>query len=118
MGAVGAELLAPQPPSGCITADLDGRAIPRFQVCPGCIEAYARVHTPSQFRSNFREADMSAAWKVDAIHNVITEATVKDRQRCDGRELRRQADDNAPCLLATEILPAQMIQKHAGRLPC
>ena len=33
MGAVGAELLAPQPPSGCITADLDGRAIPRFQVC-------------------------------------------------------------------------------------
>jgi hypothetical protein len=61
---------------------------------------------------------MSAAWKVDAIHTVITEAMVKDRQRCDGRELRRQADDNAPCLLATEILPAQMIQKHAGRLPC
>jgi len=68
------------------------RAIHGVSEIPGvsdCIEAYARVHTPSQFRSNFREADMSAAWKVDAIHTVITEATVKDRQRCDGRELRR-----------------------------
>jgi len=74
MGAVGAELLAPQPPD----LDVEGG------------------------RDSYRD------------HR----ATVKDRQRCDGRELRRQADDNAPCLLSTEILPAQMIQKHAGRLPC
>jgi hypothetical protein len=112
MGAVGAELLAPQPPSGCITADLDGRAIPRFQVC---LIASKRM---LEFTRQVSFAHQGGAWKVDAIHTVITEATVKDRQRCDGRELRRQADDNAPCLLATEILPAQMIQKHAGRLPC
>ncbi|WP_207234470.1 hypothetical protein, partial [Bradyrhizobium sp. Leo170] len=55
---------------------------------PNCNEAYARFHTPSQFRSNFTEADMGAAWKVDAIRTVITEATLKDRE--DGRELRRQ----------------------------
>jgi hypothetical protein len=60
---------------------------------------------------------MGAAWKVDAIRTVITEATFKDRECCDGREHRRQADDNAPCLLAREILPAQMIQTHAGSLP-
>ena len=61
---------------------------------------------------------MGAAWKVDGILTVITEATFRDRNCCDGRELCRQADDNAPCLLAREILPAQMIQTHAGRLPC
>ena len=60
---------------------------------------------------------MGAAWRVDdAIRSVITEATFKDRE--DGRELRRQADDNAPYLLAREIMPAQIIQTHAGRLPC
>jgi hypothetical protein len=75
-----------------------------------------RVHTPSQFCSNFREADI-AAWKVNGIITVITEATFRDRECCDGRELCRQADDNAPCL-RPEILPAQMIQTHAGRLPC
>ncbi len=32
---------------------------------------------------------MGAAWKVDAILTVITEATFKDRECCDGRELRR-----------------------------
>jgi hypothetical protein len=60
---------------------------------------------------------MGTAWKVDAISSVITEATFKDRECCDGRELRRQADDNAPCLLAREVL-AQITQTHAGRLPC
>jgi hypothetical protein len=60
---------------------------------------------------------MGTAWKVDAISSVITEATFKDRECYDGRELRRQADDNAPCLLAREVL-AQITQTHAGRLPC
>jgi hypothetical protein len=54
---------------------------------------------------------MGAAWKVYAILDVNTEATFTG-------ELRRQADDNAPCLLAREILPALMIQIHAGRLLC
>jgi hypothetical protein len=61
---------------------------------------------------------MGAAWKVDGILTVITEATFRDRECCDDRELCCQADDNAPCLLAREILPAQMIQTYAGRLPC
>lgn len=44
---------------------------------------------------------MGAAWKVDAI--PTTEATFEDRGCCDVRELRRQAEDNAPCLLARKI---------------
>jgi hypothetical protein len=50
---------------------------------------------------------MGAAWKVDAIRTA--EATFEDRECCDARELRRQAEDNAPCLLARKIMPAQMI---------
>jgi hypothetical protein len=83
-----------QGPQGAVRAELLPRNRYRTQLCyrpsrrphdseiPGvsdCIKAYARVHTPSQFRSNFREADRGAAWKVDAILTVITEATFKDR---------------------------------------
>jgi hypothetical protein len=61
---------------------------------------------------------MGAAWRVDALLTVITEAMFKDRECYDGRELRRQAGDNAPCLLARKKVMAQIIQTHAGRLPC
>lgn len=87
MGAMGAELLAPQPPSGCITADLDGRAIPRFQVC--LIASKRMLEFTRQVSFAHQGGGHECAWNVDAIHTVITEATVKDRQRCDGRELRR-----------------------------
>jgi hypothetical protein len=58
MGAVGAELLAPQPPSGCITADLDGRAIPRFQVC--LIASKRMLEFTRQVSLSGRGADYSA----------------------------------------------------------
>jgi hypothetical protein len=61
---------------------------------------------------------MGAAWRVDAILRVITKATFKDRDCCDGREICRQADDSAPCLSAKQLSPAQIIQTYAGRLPC
>jgi hypothetical protein len=51
---------------------------------------------------------MGAAWKLDPIRAASTEATFEDRECCDAQELGRQAEDNAPCLLAREITSAQI----------
>ena len=94
---------------------------PRDSEIPGasdCIEAYASSSHAKLVSLELQGGGHGCGVKGGGILTVITEATFKDRECCHGRDRRCWADDNAPCLLAREILPAQMIQTHAGRLPC